>query len=76
MAESAVEVLVQVGGKDVLAGRLWSHRRRGAESATFAYDPGYLVRPDAYELDPALSLVAGQQQTPAGRAMFGALRTS
>ncbi len=72
MAESAVDVLVRIGRADVLAGRLWSHRRRGVESATFAYDAGYLARPDAYELDPALALVAHQQQTPAGRAMFGA----
>jgi len=72
MAEPAVEVVAQIGGEDVPAGRLWSHRRRGTESTTFAYDSDYLARPDAYELDPALSLVAGQQQTPAGRAMFGA----
>jgi serine/threonine-protein kinase HipA len=72
MAETAVEVAVQIGGEDALAGRLWSHRRRGTESATFAYDTDYLARPDAYELDPALSLVAGHQQTPVGRAMFGA----
>ncbi len=72
MAEPAVEVVAQIGGEDVPAGRLWSHRQRGTESTTFAYDSDYLARPDAYELDPALSLVAGQQQTPAGRAMFGA----
>ncbi len=72
MAESAVEVLLQIGGEDVLAGRLFSHRRRGVESATFAYDTGYLGRSDAYELDPALKLLAGHQQTPVGRAMFGA----
>lgn len=72
MADLAVEVLLRIGGVDVLAGRLWSHRRRGAESATFAYDAAYLARPDAYELDPALSLSAGQQQTVVGQAMFGA----
>jgi len=72
MAESAVDVVVRIGRADVLAGRLWSHRRRGVESATFVYDAGYLARPDAYELDPALALVAHQQQTPTGRAMFGA----
>ena len=72
MAESAVDVVVRIGRADVLAGRLWSHRRGGVESATFAYDAGYLARPDAYELDPALALVAYQQQTPTGRAMFGA----
>jgi serine/threonine-protein kinase HipA len=72
MAELAVEVVVQISGEDVLAGRLWSHRRRNTESATFAYDSGYLMRRDAYELDPALPLATGQQQTPAGRSMFGA----
>lgn len=72
MPESAVEVLVRIGVEDVSAGRLWSHRRRGIESATFAYDSDYLAHPDAYALDPGLSLVAGQQQTPAGKAMFGA----
>jgi serine/threonine-protein kinase HipA len=72
MAETGVDVVVQIGGEDVLAGRLWSHRRRGSESATFSYTPEYLARRDAYELDPVLPLSAGQQQTPAGRPMFGA----
>lgn len=72
MPESSVEVVVQIAGADVLAGRLWAHRRRNAESQTFAYVPDYVARPDAYALDPALPLVVGQQQTPAGRAIFGA----
>ncbi len=72
MSDTALEVVVQIEGEDVLAGRLWSHRRRMTESATFVYDDSYLTRPDAYELDPGLPLVAGQQQTPVGRPMFGA----
>lgn len=72
MPEREVEVLVQLGGEDVLAGRLWAHRRRKAESATFAYAAGYLARKDSYPLDPALPLVSGQLQTPAGRGIFGA----
>ncbi len=67
-----VDVVVQISGEDVLAGRLWPHRRRGRESATFSYSPEYLVRDDAYALDPMLPLLAGPQQTPDGRAMFGA----
>lgn len=62
-----VDVFAQIGGEDVLAGHLWSHRRRGRESATFSYSTDYLARDDAYELDPMLPLVAGPQQTPAGR---------
>ncbi len=72
MAEIEVEVLVQIAGEDVLAGRLWSHRRRATESATFAYATSYLARRGAYELDPTLPLVAGTQQTASTRAIFGA----
>jgi serine/threonine-protein kinase HipA len=61
-----------MGAEDVLAGRLWSHRSRGKESATFSYDNDYLARPGAYALDPTLPLSAGPQQTPAGHATFGA----
>ncbi len=72
MADTAVDVLVQIGGEDVLAGRLWSHRRTHSESATFSYTAEYLARADAYELDPQLPLLDGQQQTPEGRSIFGA----
>lgn len=72
MAEHVTEVFVQIGGADVWAGRLWSHQRRGAESATFAYAEEYLARPDAYALDPALPLNTGQQQTRLGQELFGA----
>jgi serine/threonine-protein kinase HipA len=72
MAELAVDVRVQIGDEELTAGRLWSHRRGRTESGTFAYDEDYLAHRDAYELDPTLPLVSGQQQTPQGRAMFGA----
>jgi serine/threonine-protein kinase HipA len=72
MAEREVEVLVQIAGEDVLAGHLWSHRRQRTESQTFNYVPEYLAYRGAYALDPALPLFSGQQQTPAGRAIFGA----
>jgi serine/threonine-protein kinase HipA len=71
MAESAVEVFVQIAGEDVFAGRLWSHQRRAVESATFTYADEYLQR-DGYALDPALPLSAGQHQTRVGQALFGA----
>jgi serine/threonine-protein kinase HipA len=74
MADFQVEVVVQLAGADVLAGRMWSHR--GGESATFSYTTDYLARRDAYELDPLLPLSAGQQQTPAGRTIFGAFSDS
>ncbi|HEY5193277.1 MAG TPA: HipA domain-containing protein [Solirubrobacteraceae bacterium] len=72
MADTAVDVIVQIGGEDVLAGHLWSHRRRATESATFSYTTEYLGRQDAYELDPVLPLSPGSQQTPAEHPIFAA----
>jgi serine/threonine-protein kinase HipA len=72
MTEQSVEVVAQIAGEDVPAGHLWAHRHGRSESATFAYFPGFLQRSDSYELDPVLSEHTGQQQTPEGRALFGA----
>jgi len=65
------QVWVAMGAEDVLAGQLYSHRRRGAESASFVYNEPYLARADAYALDPALPLLAGLQQSPANQKIFG-----
>ena len=71
-----VGVYVTIDGADVLAGRLYAHRRRGTESASFAYEARYLARSDAYALDPELRLVTGSQHTPPGRDLFGAFTDS
>ena len=65
-------VYVAVSERNLLAGRLYPHRRHGVESASFAYDDRYLADPEAYALDPALPLVTGALQTPVGHALFGA----
>ena len=67
-----IAVYVAIGERNLLAGRLYPHRRRGVESASFSYDDRYLADPGAYALDPALPLVTGTLQTPLGRALFGA----
>ncbi len=72
MADGAVDVCVQIVGEDFLAGSLWTNRRRGAESATFVYEPTYLASKGAYPLDPALPLVPGPLQTPLSQRIFGA----
>jgi serine/threonine-protein kinase HipA len=73
---SDAAVYVARGASNLLAGRMYSHRRRGVESASFVYDDRYLADPDAYALDPALPLVTGTLQTPASRALFGAFADS
>jgi serine/threonine-protein kinase HipA len=67
-----ITVYVAVSERNLLAGRLYPHHRRGVESASFAYDDRYLADPEAYALDPALPLVTGALQTPVGHALFGA----
>jgi serine/threonine-protein kinase HipA len=76
MAERPVDVFVQIVGRDFHAGTLWAHRRRGTESATFAYNPSYLASRGAYALDPALPLVSGQLQPTLGHGVFGAFSDS
>jgi serine/threonine-protein kinase HipA len=73
---SDVNVFVAAGERNVLAGRLYPHRQRGVESASFIYADSYLANSDSYALDPALPLVAGTLQTPAGRSLFGAFTDS
>jgi len=70
--ERPVEVVVSIEAIDVLAGRLYSHRGRGRESASFTYEADYLARADAYALDPNLPLVQGSQQAPVDLKMFRA----
>jgi serine/threonine-protein kinase HipA len=72
MPDTIVDVLVQIAGEDVPAGRLWAHPHGRSDSATFAYLPEYLAREDSYELDPRLAEHTGQQQTAEGQALFGA----
>jgi serine/threonine-protein kinase HipA len=60
----------------VLVGRLWSRIRKGRESASFEYDPGWLVRADRFALEPALILAPGPYHTGANRPMFGAVGDS
>lgn len=76
MTPSDVGVYVAMGDEDVLAGRLYSHRRRGVESASFSYDEQYLGRKVSYALDPNLPLLSGTQQTPVGLPLFRAFADS
>lgn len=67
-----IQVYAAIDDKDVLAGTAYVRRRRGHESASFAYDQAYLAHPGAYALDPLLPLTSGTHQTRAGQTLFGA----
>jgi serine/threonine-protein kinase HipA len=71
-----IAVFAAAGDENVLAGRMYSHRRQGVESASFIYDGRFLASPGTFALDPALPLVAGTLQTPVNRPLFGAFADS
>ena len=75
MTPERVDVLVGIGGGDVLAGTLRFYERRG-QSTTFEYDRAYLSDARSYPLDPALPLGAGVFQPPAGKALFNTFTDS
>lgn len=69
-------VYMDLGGKAVPVGRLWSRIRKQRENATFEYDASWLKRPDRFALEPALVLAPGPYHTGADRPMFGAIGDS
>ena len=74
--ETEVFVYVDIAGEPHLVGRLWARVRKGRESATFEYDPGWLEYADRFSLEPALMLGPGPFHTPSGRSLFGAIGDS
>jgi serine/threonine-protein kinase HipA len=74
--ETEVLVYVDIAGTPHLAGRLWARVRKGRESATFEYDPGWLENADRFSLEPALTLGPGPFHTPSGKPLFGTIGDS
>ncbi len=50
--------------------------RKGKESATFEYDPGWLEYADRFSLEPALTLGPGPFHAPSGKPLFGTIGDS
>ena len=75
MAQEA-RVYIDLDGRILPVGRLWSRVRRGRESASFEYDPDWLAHAERFALEPALTLGPAAHHTPPGRALFGALGDS
>ncbi|MBM3535805.1 MAG: type II toxin-antitoxin system HipA family toxin [Alphaproteobacteria bacterium] len=69
---SPILVHVELEGKTILVGRLWSH---GA-SASFEYDQGWRDDPRHFAIEPALSVDAGSHHTRERQMLFGALSDS
>ncbi len=74
--ETDVLVYVDIAGTPHLVGRLWARVRKGRESASFEYDPGWLEYVDRFSLEPALALGPGPFHTPSGKPLFGTIGDS
>jgi serine/threonine-protein kinase HipA len=74
--ETELLVYVDIRGAPVFAGRLWSHVRKGRESATFEYDRTWLHHPERFALEPALALGPGPFHTQKDRPLPGAIGDS
>ena len=69
-------VWVDLHGAPAFVGRLWWRSRKGRESASFEYDPGWLEHAERFALEPALALTPGPFHTAFGRSLFGAIGDS
>lgn len=69
-------VYLDLDGKPIRVGRLWSRVRKNRESATFEYEPSWLKHPFRFSLEPALQLGPGPFYTAPDRSMFAAIGDS
>ena len=70
------EIFVHLHDATALVGRLWSRVRRGRESVSFEYDPGWLERTGRFALEPVLMLAPGPFHTSPDKALFSAISDS
>ena len=69
-------VCADLDGAPRLVGRLFTHVRKGRESAACEYDDSWLAHDERFALEPALKLWPGPFHTATDRAMFGAIGDS
>ena len=76
MSAPTAYVSIDLDGVAHPIGKLYVRSAVGKETATFQYDPAWLVAPDRFALAPALVVTAGAFYTAPGHALFGALSDS
>lgn len=76
MSSREIYVSIALGDETNFVGRLWSHYRKGRESASFEYDEGWLKHEEHFALEPALALTAGAFHTLADQSLFGSIGDS
>ena len=74
--DTEVYVYVDIAGTPHLTGQLWAHVRKGRQSATFEYCPGWVENVIRFALEPALTLGPGPFHTSLGQSLFGSIGDS
>jgi len=74
--ERETHVHADLKGEAKLVGRLYTHVRRGRETATFEYDQAWLDHDERFSLEPALQLGPGPFHAGAETPLFGAIGDS
>lgn len=69
-------VHADLNGEPQLVGWLYTHVRRGRETATFEYDRAWLDHGERFALEPALQLGPGPFHSGADKPLFGAIGDS
>jgi serine/threonine-protein kinase HipA len=76
MTEPTAYVYIELDGVTRSVGRLWAHRDRNRERASFEFDREWLADPVHHALGPVLPPHEGAFHTAEGRPLFGALGDS
>lgn len=76
MSSKQIFVSIMLGEENHLVGRLWCHRNKGRESASFEYDESWLKHEEHFALEPILQLTEGSFHTKANQILFGAIGDS
>lgn len=76
MTNPTAYVYIELDGVTRSVGRLWAHRDRNRERASFEFDREWLADPVHHALGPALPPQEGAFHTAEGRALFGPLGDS
>ena len=71
-----IEVHIDLNGEQKRVGLLRRNARRGAETTTFEYAPGWVEDPAGFALEPALTLGRGVFAPGGARTIFGSIGDS
>ena len=74
--ERETKVFVDLDGKSLLVGRLWSRSTKGRESASFEYDKSWTTSDVRFPLEPLLTIDTGVHHSQPGKPLFGAIGDS